>query len=265
MARGDKQVAKRTTVILILLAWISLVAGCKKSSESEAPNFFGTPPVVSELSITKEFATFACTSPSVALCCVDPPLCSCCCLPDTVNEVTAEFDLVKVSAKVTDADGPANLLVILARFFDPPVGSGSGNSIEEISLEMFDVGTNAVGTITTTNGVFPVISGDAVQGDGVYTRYFYMKSDTLQQPDDCVLSTDTTDHGGTYSQFTTTVTFPATNILNYQYHVEAVDRAGNITPSGNVTVPITKAVVTKSSTTKDCGPPTGAGGCQPPP
>jgi len=265
MARGDKQVAKRYTVILILLAGISLVAGCKKTSEGEAPNFFGSPPVVSELSITKELEDFACTSPSVALCCVDPPLCSCCCLPDTVNEVTAEFDLVKISAKVTDADGVVNLLVILARFFDPPVGSGGGNAIEEISLEMFDVGSNAVGTVTTTNGVYPVISGDAVQGDGVYTRYFYMKSDTLQQPDDCVLTTDTTNHGGTYSQFTTTVTFPATNILNYQYHVEAVDRAGNITPSGTITLPITRSIVTKSSTTKDCGPPTGAGGCQPPP
>ena len=265
MARGDKQVAKRTTVILILLAGISLVAGCKKSTESDAPNFFGSPPVVSELSITKEFETFACTSPSTALCCVDPPLCSCCCLPDVVNEVTAEFDLVKVSAKITDADGPANLLVILARFFDPPVGSGGGGAIDEISLEMFDGGGTPVGTVRSGNDFYQVISGDEAQGNGVYTRYFYVKSDTISQPDDCIFSTDTTKHGGTYSQFTTTVTFPATNILNYQYHVEAVDRAGNITPSGNVTLPITKSVVTKSSTTKDCGPPTGAGGCQPPP
>src|SRR6185436_21086098 len=83
MARGDKQVARRTTVFLILLAGISLVAGCKKSSESDAPNFFGSPPVVSELSITKEAATFDCVSAPVDLCCVDPPLCTCCCLPGT--------------------------------------------------------------------------------------------------------------------------------------------------------------------------------------
>jgi hypothetical protein len=249
---------------LILLAGISLVTGCKKSSESDAPNFFGSPPVVSELSITKEAATFACISPVAVLCCVDPPLCTCCCQPDTVNQVTAQLDLVQISAKVTDADGAANLLVVLARFFDPPAGSSGGNAVEEISLEMFDVGPNAVGTVTTTNGVYPVISGDAVQGDGVYTRYFYMKSDTSAQPDDCILSTDTTDHLGTYSQFTTTVTFPATNILNYQYHVEAVDRAGNIAPSGNITLPILRSVVTKTSTTEACGPPTGNGGCAAP-
>ena len=250
MARGDKQVAKRYTVILILLAGISLVAGCKKSSESEAPNFFGSPPVVSELSITKEAASFNCPAGEPVDLCTDF------CLYMVSTSIHAELDLVKVSAKVTDADGPANLLVILARFFDPPVGSGSGSAIEEISLEMFDVGNNPVGTVTGTFGIYPVITGDAVQGDGVYTRYFYMKTDTpLSQPDDCILSTDTTQHSGTYSQFATTVTFPATRILNYQYHVEAVDRAGNITPSGNVTLPITKSDVVRSPTQIPCGPP----------
>jgi len=259
-------VLKRHAVLLILLAGISLLAGCKKSSESDAPNFFGSPPVVSELSITKESKSFACTSPSIALCCVDPPTCSCCCQPDTVNEVTADFDLVKISAKVTDADGNANLLVVLARFFDPPTGSSGGNAVEEISLEMFDVGGTPVGSISTGTGVYPVITGDTLQGDGVYTRYFYMKSDTLQQPDDCVLSTDTTQMGGTYSQFTTTVTFPATGVLNYAYHVEAVDRAGNIAPSATVTLPIARSEVTKSSTQKACGPPVPGGiGCEPPP
>ena len=253
---------KRHTVLWLLVAGISLVAGCKKSSESSPPNFFGSPPTLSEVSITKQTRHFSCTSPSVALCCVDPPVCSCCCQPDTVNEVTADFDLVQMSGKVADADGTANILVVLARFFDPPSSTGG---TEEISLEMFDVGTAPVGTIAPGGNVYQILSGDTVQGDGIYTRYFYMKSTTLEQPDDCVLTTDTTDFSGTYSQFTTSSTFPATGVLNYQFHMEAVDRAGNIASSSSVTLPILESDVTKAATQKACGPPTGAGGCQPPP
>ncbi|MCI0568218.1 MAG: hypothetical protein L0Z52_08540 [Acidobacteria bacterium] len=251
----------RRVVVLLLLAGISLVAGCKKSSESDAPNLFGSPPVVSELSVTKQSRQFACVSPPVDLCCVDPPVCTCCCISDVTNTVTAEYDLVQMSAKVTDADGASNLLVILTRFFDPP-NSGTTN---EISLEMFDVGTNPVGTILSGTTFYQVLSGDAVANDEVYTRYFYMKSTTLVQPDDCVLNTDVDDFGGTYSQYLTSGSFPATKVLNFTYHVEGVDRAGNIGSSGTVTLPILESEATVDAEPTPCGPPTGAGGCLPPP
>ena len=250
----------RHIVFLILLAGIALVAGCRKSSESDAPNFFGTPPVVSELSITKQSRHFSCTSAPVDLCCVDPPVCTCCCISDVTNEVTADFDLVQVSAKVSDVDGAANILVVLARFFDPPTSGAT----TEISLEMFDVGTTPVGTVTSGTTAYQVLSGDAVANDEIYTRYFYMKSTTASEPDDCVYTSDTTDFGGTYSQYRTSVTFPATNVLNYVFHVEGVDRAGNIASSGSITLPILKSETTVVPTPTPCGPPTGLGGCLPP-
>jgi hypothetical protein len=253
-------VPNRRIVFLILLAGIALVAGCKKSSESDAPNFFGTPPVVSELSVTKQSRNFQCTSSPVELCCVDPPLCTCCCIPIVVNSITADVDLVQISAKVTDADGAANILVVLARFFDPPTGGAT----TEISLEMFDVGTQPVGTITSGATVYQVLSGDTIANDGVYSRNFYMKTTTIEQPDNCLYTTDTTDFGGTYSQYATQTTFPATNILNYSYHAEGVDRAGNIATSGSITLPIVKSQVTKVAAPTPCGPPTGLGGCLPP-
>jgi hypothetical protein len=263
-------VPNRHAVILVLLVGICLVVGCKKSSQNDAPNFFGSPPVVSEVSITKQSKHFDCTGVSQPVCCAGLPWpqCTCCCFPDTALIVSADIDLVQISAKVTDADGAANILVVLTRFFDPPV-TGSG-SVDEISLEMFDVGSNPVGTLTSGSGTtvktFPIITGDAVQSDGVYTRYFYMKSDTpLSSQEDCIFSTDTTMAGGTYSQYTTTSTFPASKILNYEYHVEAVDRAGNIASSPKVTLPIVKTTIVNDSILKPCGPPNGLGGCEPPP
>jgi hypothetical protein len=180
-----------------------------------------------------------------------------------VNIVTADIELVQIAAKVTDPDGAANILVVLARFFDPP--QAGGTTTEEISLEMFDVGNSVVGTVSFGATPYNVITGDATAGDLVFTRFFYMKSTTLDQPDDCVLKTDKMAFGGTYSQYNVQAPFPATKLLNYVFHVEAVDRAGNITPSSNVTLPITESAVTKGTITYNCGPATGGGGCQPPP
>ena len=115
----------RHAVILVLLVGILLGIGCKKSGASDTPNFFGSPPVISEVSITKESKHFECTGVSQPVCCVGLPWpqCTCCCFPDTALDVTADLDLVQVSAKITDADGPASILVVLARFFDPPRSS----------------------------------------------------------------------------------------------------------------------------------------------
>jgi hypothetical protein len=254
-------VNKRLVVLGILVTGMLVLPGCRKSESSKPPNFFGTPPVVSEVSITKLANHYECTLPSLALCCIDPPVCSCCCSKDQVQVITADLDMVKVSAKVTDADGASDLLVILTRFFDPP----SASSKDEISLEMFDVGTTPVGSIDTGTLFVNVLSGDTAAGDGIYARNFYMKSTTAEQPRDCILSTDKDRYGGTFSQFQTQSSFPATRVLNYDYHVEAVDRAGNITSSSTVTLPITESDVTLQLLTKDCGPPSGNGGCLPPP
>ena len=252
---------KRKHAFAFLLILVSVASACKKSSESHPPNFFGSPPVVSDVSITKQSRHFQCDIGTQPLCCVDPPLCSCCCVPDQATIVSQDIDLVQISATVTDADGDANLLVILARFFDPPTGNG----VNEISLEMFDTGPAALGTVHGSAGDYPVISGDTTAGDKKFTRYFYMKSVVLATVGDCVLSTDTSQFGGTYSQFSLTDTFPATKTINFTYHVEAVDRAGNITPSSSTTLSILETQGASQTTTKACGPPTGAGGCQPPP
>ena len=266
-AACEGMVRKRSVALLLASAGLLILPACKKSEPSKPPNFFGTPPVVSELSITKlpQPKHFDCTGSTIDLCCVDPPTCTCCCQPDTVNIVTADLDLIQISAKVTDADGASDLLVILARFFDPP--QAAGITTEEISLEMFDVGSTPVGSVFFPDppATYNIITGDAVQGDQVFTRYFYMKSTTASQPDDCILKTDQTTQGGTYSQYNVLGQFPATRILNYVFHVEAVDRAGNITPSGSITLPVAESDVTKMPTIQACGPPTGNGGCQPPP
>jgi len=67
------------------------------------------------------------------------------------------------------------------------------------------------------------------------------------------------------SLFATSTPFTPTNVRNYEFHVEAVDRAGNITPSPAVVLAILRTVVVNQPVATPCGPPTGLGGCQPPP
>jgi hypothetical protein len=250
-------VPKRKQAIVLLLVAISFLSACKKSSDSESPNFFGSPPKITSISITKETRKFNCSS--------EIELCSVVCLPNQSKIYAQDMDLVKMSAEVTDADGDTNLLVILARFFDPPSTSGTTN---EISLEMFNVGPATLGTVTTSN-TYPIISGDLDASDHVYTRFFYMKSvivSDAKDTGDCVFRTDLQQFGGTYSQFALSTPFPASKILNFTYHVEAVDRAGNITSSPATTLGIIETTAAEQTTfSGPCGPPNSSGGCDPPP
>src|SRR6266571_3184463 len=69
----------------------------------------GASPQVSEVSVTKERKHFVCAQ-EIDLCCADPPFCSCCCIPDEVVTTTVDVDLVTISARVQDADGPDDSL-----------------------------------------------------------------------------------------------------------------------------------------------------------
>jgi hypothetical protein len=238
-------VPKRKQAIVLLLVAISFLSACKKSSDSESPNFFGTPPKITSISITKSTRNFLCTS--------TVELCDCCCQPDQSTIYSQAMDLVKISAEVTDADGDTNLLVILARFFDPPSTSGTTN---EISLEMFNTGSATLGLVTGTTGTYPIVSGDLDASDHVYTRFFYMKSFVnAADRGDCVFTRDMEDFGGTYSQFAVVDSFPATKILNFSYHVEAVDRAGNISSSPATSLGIVETTAGEQTTSTACGPP----------
>ena len=249
-------------MLSVLVTGILLLPGCRKSESSKPPNFFGSPPQVTEVSITKSSKQYSCVNSKVELCCVDPPVCTCCCIPDSVDSVTVDLDLVEAEATVNDADGAPDILVVLLRFLDPPKGS-TGTS-DEISLEMFDVGPTPVGQIQVPVGgpTYPVITGDAVQGDHKYTRKFYFTTN-VQFGEECIAKTDLQQFGGDLSIYGTQSTFSATKTLSYDFHVEAVDRAGNITPSASTVLPIIQSSVAVVSGPIPCGPPTGNGGCQP--
>jgi len=258
-------VLKRIALLGILTAEVVLLqTGCRKSEGSQPPRLFGASPKVSEVSITKQSKHFECDN-SIPLCCADPPLCSCCCVPDTVSTVIADLDLVEVSARVSDPDGISDLLVVLLRFLDPPKdGTPAGTQLRQISLEMFDVGQDAVGQQSAGSNLYPILSGDLTKGDGIYTRKFYFKSTTLEQSGTCIQDKDLALMGGTFSIYNTQTPFDPTGSRNYEFNVEAVDRAGNIASSSSTVLPIIKSqVVAQSGILVPCGPPTGNGGCQP--
>ena len=142
--RWRRRVLKRFWILIVVLALLPL-SGCKKSEGIKIENFFGAPPTVSEVSLTKERRDAECIE-VIDLCLVT-------CLPDTVTEKKVSIDLVTASAKVVDptpADGttPTDILVVVLRFLDPPPETGS-TQVKQYSLEMFDTGLVTVGTIDT--------------------------------------------------------------------------------------------------------------------
>ena len=254
---------KRFAILWVLLPGLVLLPACRKSGESESPNFFGASPAVSQVSITKKRPHFNCST-ATALCCVDPPTCTCCCIPDTVNAVVADIDLMEVSASVTDADGAVDLLVVLLRFLDPPKdGTPPGTQLSQISLELFDVGNAPVGQQVFGTGLLPILSGDQVSGDGVYSRKFYFRSNLLTSPEACIAETNFQALGGTYSTYSTATPFGSAGSRNFEFNIEAVDRAGNITPSNGIVFPISESQATLQQNPRPCGGPSGNGGCFP--
>jgi hypothetical protein len=251
--------------LILAVAMMGAIVGCKKSEGSAAPNPFGPPPTVSDVLISKVPKHFDC-SQDIALCCVDPPTCTCCCVADTVNQRIVDLDLVQVSVKVEDPDGLPNILVALVTFLDPPKSSPSSSSgTSQINLELWDTGTTPIASQVTSDGTFPILSGDATAGDGIYTRYFYLlaKGSGTEDPGTCIQSQETPLQGGTFSIYSSTVPFPATKLVNFDFFVQAVDRSGNIAKSATTTVAIAQSEVTLNQFPRDCGPPTGNGGCLP--
>lgn len=249
---------------LSLLGLPLFVGGCNKSEGNEAPNLFGPPPTVSAVTVTKERKHFDCSS-ATALCCVDPPFCSCCCVPDQVNQSISDLDLVTITADVSDPDGSADILVVLARFLDPPRdGTPAGTTLNQISLEMFDVGGTAVGTINVGGTGVPVLTGDVAQGDGTYSRKFYMHTSTGTNLG-CIETSDFQTIQGTYSTFGTVASYTGTTTRNFDYSAQAIDRAGNIDTSAGTILAIQQSSDTASFVERACGPPSGNGGCLPGP
>ncbi|HEU5179923.1 MAG TPA: hypothetical protein VFW45_03970 [Candidatus Polarisedimenticolia bacterium] len=250
---------------LLLLSFLfsaPLLVGCNKSEGSKSPNLFGPPPTVSAVSVTKERKHFDCSS-STDLCCVDPPTCSCCCVSDQVNQTSSDLDLVTMTADVADPDGLSDILVVLARFLDPPRdGTPAGTTLNQISLEMFDVGGTAVGTLTIGGTGIPVFTGDVAAGDGTYSRKFYMHTTTGQNLG-CIETSDFAAIQGTYSTFGTVSSYAGTTTRNFEYSAQAIDRAGNIDTSAGTVLAIEQSSDVSSFVERACGPPSGAGGCLP--
>jgi hypothetical protein len=254
-------VLKRAALPALLLAVLA-ITGCKKSEGTKIKNFFGASPTVTEVSITKTRRHFDCNE-TVPLCCADPPFCSCCCIPDSVHDTTVDIDLFTASAKIADADGVQDILVVLLRFFDPP--KGTGGSVSEISLEMFDTGPTRVGVTSGPPPNYDVLSGDQTAGDGVYTRRFYFGSTTIDKPDACIQDTDALkNNNGIYNIYKTSRGISPSSTLDFQFLIQAIDLAGNATNSADTTVPVQGTFVEEIfNNTTPCGPPLPNGGCQP--
>jgi len=224
---------KRCWILTVLLALLPL-SGCRKSEGTKIQNFFGAPPTVSEVSITKERRDFNCDS------LVD--LCFPLCFRWQANSERVSVDLVTASAKVVDAtppgsSGPTDILVVVLRFLDPPptVVPG-GTTINQFSLEMFDNGPKALPNNASPSAV--TYSGDLLEGDGTFTRKFYFSSTTSPGPGTCIEDTDNASLSHVYSNYTTSWTILPSAAWDYQFTVQAIDRSGNIDTSTEILLPI---------------------------
>jgi|GEM_PF-2234979 len=218
-------------------------------------------PSVSDFSITRERKHYECHTPSVSLCCVDPPFCSCCCIPDQETSSVVDVDLVTVTARVSHAQGAAEIQKAELAYSDPPdcVPQGLNNCFTK--LQLYDTGSQPIGTVFTPQGGVPLLSGDAIAGDGIYSLKFYFRSSTLINANDCILSTDTSQNGGAFSNSFTSSPFPASGSLDYEFAVQAIDTQGNAGSSSGISLPIHSTASQGSVIERACGPASGNGGC----
>ena len=234
-----------------------------KDHDGYGDGCFGDVPVVSKVTITKERRQFECTS-RTSLCCIDPPLCSCCCTPDTVTTTTEELDVLRVSARVRTTQHGSSLLVVLARFNDPPEGLvPPGGQSSTISFEMFDSGPISLGTIQSGGQAVPVFSGDQIAEDEIFTRELYFVTTGAAGVRDCAIKNDFAELGHTFSFYSTQINLDASSTATFEVHVEAVDRMGNVTKSNLMPVAIAGTQIDMSTRPEACGPPSGNGGCLP--
>jgi hypothetical protein len=229
----------------------------------DACDIFGDDPLVANVKVTKERRRFECVH-RTDLCCIDPPQCTCCCVPDQVEATTLEMDVVTVSAKIRTTVHGTDLLVALVRFQEPPAGLlPPGGTSELINLEMFDTGPASIGNVVIDGQAIPIVSGDQTAEDGNYTREFYFKTANSTGASDCVFKTDFAESGHSISLYTSPVIIDPSTVATYSFHVEAIDRLGNVTASRTMPVAIQGSLSNGVASVEACGPPSGNGGCLP--
>lgn len=234
-----------------------------ESGNSHGNGLFNPDPHVAKVSITKERKQIQCMR-RTNLCCIDPPQCTCCSVPDPIVTTTVEMDLVTVSARVKIPPSGSDLVVALVRFQDPPEGLvPPGGQSNTISLEMFDSGPVAVGTVTVDGQTIPIFSGDQTDGDEILTRDFYFKTPGTDLVNNCVFESDFAEMGHTLSTYQSTVVIDASSSATYSFHVEAVDGFGNIAATQPMPVAIQGTQVNVQHSEQACGAPSGNGGCLP--
>jgi hypothetical protein len=220
-------------------------------------------PTISEFSVTKVRRHVECPD-SEALCCVDPPLCSCCCVPDFSQLMTAEFDLVTVTAKVQSTSGPAAILSVGLAFDDP---SSAAQTIAPppppYSLQMFDGGSSPIGFKAVDGTLVPVASGDAVAGDGIYTLLFYFSTTSEMGVGACLDRTDRTQLGYLTTTYQSSSPLPPDGFRDYLFKGVALGVQGDLNATTGTQFPIQGTYGVSTMTSVPCGPPTGNGGCLP--
>ena len=228
---------KRFWILTVVLALLPL-SGCKKSEGTKIENFFGAPPTVSEVTLTKERRTASCLKLR--------DLCTCCCFYMVYDEAEASIDLVTASAKVVDTTPPegsslTDILVVVLRFLEPPPAEvAAGTQISQFSLEMFDTGPVAVGSmyLSSLATYVDIYTGDQDADDGTFTRKFYFGTSTPTQAGTCIEEKDKEDFLHTYSTYSTSLTVAPSATVEYQFTVQAIDRSGNIATSTEYPLPI---------------------------
>jgi hypothetical protein len=223
-------------------------------------------PTISEFSVTKERVHYQCQDSPIALCCVDPPTCSCCCVPDVVHMVNADIDRITVTAKVQSLSGPSSIALVTFSFQNPPVAVASGFApllLPANTFEMFDRGLEPIGFRTVNGASVPVLSGDAVPGDGVYTRTFYFFSTTNAEAGTCIDGHDAAGMGAVFTVYQPQMPVDPATFLQYLFQGKAVGVQGDFHTT--VETPFSIQGTNGQSTNQEtpCGPPTGNGGCVP--
>jgi hypothetical protein len=221
-------------------------------------------PTISEFSVTKVRRHVECPA-SAALCCVDPPLCSCCCVPDFTQLMTAEYDLVTVTAKVESTSGPAGIQVVGLAFEppSPPTTCDPDACPLPYSLQMFDGGSSPIGLKVVDGVPLPVLSGDAVAGDGIYTLRFYFSTTSEMGPGACLDRTDRNQFGFLTTTYQSPSLLPPDGFRDYLFIGVAVGVQGDLNTTTGTQFPIQGTYGVTTMTSSPCGPPTGNGGCLP--
>ena len=220
----------------------------------------GEPPVVEQITVIRERKQFICAE-RTNLCCVDPPFCSCCCVPDQVFNQSVDVDRVTIIARVSDTYGLEDIREVFVHFHTPP--DAPEPPFIPSMVQMYDSGNAPVGTGNTSPPA-PILSGDAVAGDGLFTRTFYLANFVSPFPELCIQRTDAGERGGVFSS---AFVFPQGSPplpgspLSVGFHVVAQDLRFNQSSAEPEVSDIQAAGSSQTIQQLECGPPSGNGGC----